>query len=90
MSGSGFSRLTGWTELRELDLTSTPVTDEGMLHIGKMTALERLMLSYSDVTDEGMEPLSKLPHARDSGSPRRGREGSRHDEAGGGEELCGS
>ena len=49
----GFSQMTGWTELRELDLTSTPVTDEGMLHIGKMMALERLLLAYSDVTDEG-------------------------------------
>ena len=79
VTGSGFSQMAGWTELRELDLTSAPVSDEGMQHIGKMAAFERLILSYSDITDEGLGAPGEAARTwRHSGPARCGCEGRRH------------
>jgi hypothetical protein len=49
------------TALGELDLTTTPVTDEAMTHIARLTALERLSLADSDITDEGIGHWSTYP-----------------------------
>jgi hypothetical protein len=58
-------RLEGLTELQELHLTSTPVTDAGLVHLQGLSKLNRLDLSNTLVTDAGVNELQKvLPNCR--------------------------
>src|SRR5437879_11512722 len=58
----GLKNLTGLSSLIDLDLASTPLTDEGLEYIGRMVNLRRLSLSYTDITDRGLAYLLQLPH----------------------------
>ena len=49
----------GW-----LSLESSPVTDAGLVHIGRLTDLERLYLGGSQVTGSGLKELAPLANLR--------------------------
>ena len=51
------------SNLIDLDLSRAPITDCGMIHVGKMTLLRRLDLSRTRISDSGLkqvEPLRNL------------------------------
>lgn len=51
--------------LRMLNLSGTPVTDTGLVHLKGLKSLERLMLDYTKVTPAGVAKLRKaLPDAK--------------------------
>jgi internalin A len=55
--------LHGLTELRWLDLSSTQVTDAGLVHLHGLTRLQDLNLGRTQVTDAGVAELKKaLPN----------------------------
>ena len=58
-------RISSLTDLKELLLKETQVTDEGLRHIGKMTGLEYLSIwnAYS-VTDSGVAHLKNLKNLK--------------------------
>ena len=49
----------GLTELRELWLNYTEVTDAGLAHLAGLTKLQKLSLRGTKVTDAGMAKLRK-------------------------------
>jgi Leucine-rich repeat (LRR) protein len=49
----------GLTQLRELYLTDTQVSDAGLEHLRRLTQLENLNLSNTQVTDAGVNELKK-------------------------------
>lgn len=53
------------TEERELDLTSSWVTDADLTRVGRMTSLERLDLGQTKVTDAGLQQLKGLANLRE-------------------------
>ena len=52
--------LPGMAHLRELDLTGTFVSDDGLVHLRGLTQVGKLGLSNTEVTDRGVEHLSGL------------------------------
>lgn len=52
--------LDGFTNLRELNLFGTQVTNDGLQHVGGQTNLRKLWLSETRVTDDGLEHLRGL------------------------------
>lgn len=46
--------------LSNLDLQRSPITDNGMVHIGKIASLTRLNLGYTSVTANGLMHLRSL------------------------------
>ena len=61
--GSGFVYLKQMTNLRELWLQNTNVTDESLVHLEGLTNLQRLDLTYTRVTEQGVSNLkAKLPN----------------------------
>jgi len=51
--------------LRFLSLEANPVTDEGVVHLEKLSRLETLNLSNTAITDRSLNVLIKLPKLRD-------------------------
>lgn len=60
ISGKGLGHLKD-SELKELDLSGTGITDEGLAELSKLTKLERLALFRTDVSDAGVAHLQKVP-----------------------------
>ncbi len=52
-------RLNGLTELRDLILDNTPVTDAGLEHLTKLSKLDTLFLRNTKVTAEGVKRLGR-------------------------------
>lgn len=55
------------TGLQFLDLTGTPVTDAGLVHLLGLENLETISLWDTAVTDDGVRLLSRLPRLRQLG-----------------------
>jgi Leucine-rich repeat (LRR) protein len=51
--------LKGLTNLKELDLTSTKVTDAGLVHLKGLTNLRHLVLEDTQVTDAGLAAMQQ-------------------------------
>lgn len=71
VSGTGFAELEGLGQLHTLWLGS-PVTDQGLQHIGRLTSLTTLYIDSNLLTDDGLAGLSSLKnlqHLRLSWSP---------------------
>ncbi|MEN6496052.1 MAG: hypothetical protein ABFD16_17360, partial [Thermoguttaceae bacterium] len=68
----GLSHLKGLTNLRDLWLNSTKITDAGLEHIQGLTRLEKVMLHNTRVTNAGVERLMGLPQLRILVPPRGG------------------
>ncbi len=47
------------TNLKELNLFETEITDEGLVHLKGLTKLETLNLGYTKITDAGVKSLQK-------------------------------
>jgi hypothetical protein len=61
VTDAGFGRLTKeFTQLRELHLDGTPITDAGLKHLEGLRQLQILELEYMRVTDAGLEHLEGL------------------------------
>ncbi len=57
--------LAGLPNLRTLTLTSTPITDEGLVHLSGLNHLRFVDLRFTGVTAAGIERLRRcLPHTR--------------------------
>ena len=50
----------GLMNLHQLYLRSTPVSDDGLAVLGKMTSLQTLMLDNTEITDDGLVHLKNL------------------------------
>ena len=60
LRGPGLGQLTGLTEL---DLSGTPINDEGLRHLYGLTQLRTLRLINTEATAAGIEELrKKLPN----------------------------
>jgi hypothetical protein len=46
--------------LHTIEFSGTPISDDGLRHLSKMTTLERLDLDSAQITDEGLEHLKGL------------------------------
>lgn len=53
-------QLTGLS-LERLDVTESPIDNDGLFHIVRLTSLRELTLSYTDIDDDGMQHLRGLP-----------------------------
>jgi Leucine-rich repeat (LRR) protein len=51
--------------LKDLNLSKTNITDEGLVEVASLPALEKLDLSGTKVTDAGLAHLANLPALRD-------------------------
>jgi hypothetical protein len=60
VTDDGLRRLSGLTNLIELDLTQWGITDNGLKSIGPMSKLETLNLTSTAITDAGIEILLSL------------------------------
>jgi hypothetical protein len=60
MNDDALANLAGLTELKELGLWGTRVTDKGMVHLAGLSKLESLNLNETSVTDAGLENLKNL------------------------------
>ena len=56
--------LSGIPTMRQVEIESKSVSDEGIRHIGTMENLSNLKLDCPNVSDVGMEYLSNLPKLR--------------------------
>ena len=54
--------LIGLSKLERLDLTSTRITDIGVIHLAEVISLKDLTLSGTNITDESISYLLKLRH----------------------------
>lgn len=52
------------TDVVELDLSSTTISDADMVHLEKFTNLRRLKLNETKITDEGLKSIGKLANLR--------------------------
>lgn len=64
ITGAGLTCLEGMTELQDLRLGGLPITDEGLLHIGKCPTLQDLDIKHTQVTDKGLGHLKDLSRLR--------------------------
>jgi hypothetical protein len=53
-------QLSGFPDLRRLELTHCGITDEGLQHLPTFAHLEALELSYSSVADDGLPYIGRL------------------------------
>ncbi len=61
ITNAGLEPLTGWLELRSLDIHGTKVTDRGLQdYLAAMPRLQRLSLAYLNIGDAGIESLDTL------------------------------
>lgn len=58
------SDLRRFTNLADLNLTRSPVTDAGMFYVGKLVQLKSLLLGGTVISDEGLEQLQKLTNLK--------------------------
>jgi peroxiredoxin len=56
--------LKGYTELRELDLSDHPLSDESLVHLLPLTKLEKLNLQHTGISDKGLQVLKGLPNLK--------------------------
>ncbi len=55
----------GMTNLVQLDLWDTRITDDGLVHLKDLTQLKTLALRETQVTDEGVKQLrQELPNCQ--------------------------
>jgi hypothetical protein len=47
--------------LETLSLSDTPITDDGLEHLGDLKNLQTLSLQNTAITDAGLESLTRLP-----------------------------
>jgi internalin A len=59
--------LAGLKSLRELDISSSRVTDAGLKELAKLKGLRRLNLRRTEVTDTGLKELAALQDLRTLG-----------------------
>lgn len=59
------SRLEGYTELRNLDLSHNPLSVEALAHLHPLTKLESINLEHTGITDQGLQHLKQLPHLKE-------------------------
>lgn len=60
----GSESLAGLTEMKDLVLAGTSVSDDTLLHVSNLVALERLDLSHTNITDQGLIHLARLRRLR--------------------------
>jgi thiol-disulfide isomerase/thioredoxin len=56
--------LDGYTELRKLDLSYNPLSDEALVHLQPLKKLETLRLEHTGITDRGLQNLHSLPNLK--------------------------
>ncbi len=56
--------LEGYTELRKLDLSHNPLTDESLIHLEKLSKLETVNLEHTGITDAGLQKLRRLSNLK--------------------------
>jgi hypothetical protein len=74
-------QLEGYTELRKLDLSHNPLSDQALIHLQPLKKLERISLEHTGITDAGLQNLRSLPNLREvflsvgpeHGTTRKGR-----------------
>lgn len=65
LSDDDLACLAALTHLRTLTLTSTPVTDRGLIHLSRLKHLSFVDLRFTQVTTAGVERLRRcLPHTK--------------------------
>lgn len=57
---SDLARIRTWTELVELNLMGSRITDQGLVHLQDMQKLEFVWLSHTGITDRGLPHLAAL------------------------------
>lgn len=65
ITDAGVANLAGLKQLRELDLSNTEVSDQGLAVIAQLPRLETLQLAGTKITDEGVAQLAGLKHLRE-------------------------
>ncbi len=60
-----FGSFTGAPALEELNLGLKPLTDSGLIQLGRLTGLSKLGLAETKITDGGLSRLGGLAHLRD-------------------------
>ena len=58
------SRLEGYTELRNLDLSHNPLSVEALAHLRPLQKLESINLQHTGITDQGLQHLEQLPNLK--------------------------
>lgn len=64
LSDTTLRAIAGWTNLQELKLKDTQLTDAGLNHLQRLTSLKSLDLSNTQVTDVGLAHLQRLTRLR--------------------------
>ncbi len=54
--------LAGFDQLRELGLSDTQVTDDGVKSLEKLNRLQSLDISHTKLTSRGMQTIGQLRH----------------------------
>lgn len=57
-------RISKLTRLKYLDLSGSPITDDGLRHLARLDQLEHLNLSCTQISDKGLSVLQHLPLLR--------------------------
>ena len=65
LTDAEFEELRGLTQLQELRLMSSKISDASLVHIGRFKNLEFLFISDSQISDVGIAHLQQLPKLRD-------------------------
>ncbi|MEO2020164.1 MAG: hypothetical protein ABGZ53_38020 [Fuerstiella sp.] len=60
ITGTGLSSLSTLSELRELDLRGTVLSEDGMLELGHLVQLELLLLDAVNTTDKGLAQVAGI------------------------------
>jgi hypothetical protein len=60
LSDETFESLGEWTQLQDLGLEESGITDAGLAHLARLTQLRKLSLADTQVTDAGLEHLKGL------------------------------
>jgi hypothetical protein len=64
VTGTGLAALQTATKLRELDLSWSPITDEGVKVLGKHPALQKLVLEECPISDKSLKVIETMPQLR--------------------------
>lgn len=65
LTDRGIQELAGAFSIRDLDLISNLMTDQGLKHLGRINRLTQLTITSPQVTGSGLGPLVDLPELRD-------------------------
>ncbi|HIE99309.1 MAG: hypothetical protein ABGZ23_21175 [Fuerstiella sp.] len=60
ITGTGLSNLSTLSELQELDLRGTVLSEQGMQELGRLVQLHSLLLDAENTTDEGLAQVSMI------------------------------